>query len=135
MLGRKARRGAADFAALRLVVHYDESQGRFTPQTLLQAVPDLAQRSTWMCGPAGLMDAVHAYWADVSLPVPSPRFLLTRQSPTTFGQRFVDQTATASRRQRMSCHSIGPSRRTLLGEPSFRGVVGPLQSLTKSMFI
>jgi ferredoxin len=52
---------------------------------LLQAVPDLAQRSTWMCGPAGLMDAVHAYWADVSLPVPlfSERFVGAPLLPTT----------------------------------------------------
>lgn len=76
---------AADYAELGLVLHFDESQGRFTPQTLLQAVPDLAQRSTWMCGPAGLMDAVHAYWVDEALPVPlfSERFVGAPLLPTT----------------------------------------------------
>ncbi len=76
---------AADYAELGLMLHFDDSQGRFTPKALLQAVPDLAQRSTWMCGPAGLMDAVHAYWVDEALPLPlySERFVGTPFLPTT----------------------------------------------------
>ncbi|QTN28924.1 ferredoxin reductase [Rhodoferax sp. AJA081-3] len=53
---------AADFTGLRLVVHYDASAGFFSPQVLAQHVPDLNTRSTWMCGPAGFMDAISAYW-------------------------------------------------------------------------
>ena len=53
---------AVDFAALRLVLHYDGSAGAFSPEVLAQHVPDLAERSTWMCGPAGFMDAVSTYW-------------------------------------------------------------------------
>ena len=52
---------AADFAGLRLVVHYDTRAGVFSPQALLQQVPDLGERSTWMCGPAGFMDAISGY--------------------------------------------------------------------------
>jgi ferredoxin-NADP reductase len=53
---------AAEFAGLRLVLHYDASAGLFSPQVLAQQVPDLGERSTWMCGPAGFMDAISAYW-------------------------------------------------------------------------
>lgn len=31
-------------------------------EQLQAAVPNLGQRSTWVCGPQGLMDAVHALW-------------------------------------------------------------------------
>jgi ferredoxin-NADP reductase len=53
---------AADFSVLRLVVHYDASAGLFSPRVLVQHVSDLAERKTWMCGPAGFMDAISAYW-------------------------------------------------------------------------
>jgi stearoyl-CoA 9-desaturase NADPH oxidoreductase len=68
---------AATWPALRLVVHFDETAGRFTPQTLQSLVPDIALRSTWLCGPAGLMDAVHAFWAseNLSVPLQSERFV------------------------------------------------------------
>ncbi|MES2949137.1 MAG: ferredoxin reductase [Pseudomonadota bacterium] len=53
---------AADFPSLRLVLHYDTSAGFFSPKVLAAQVPDLAERDTWMCGPAGFMDAIHAVW-------------------------------------------------------------------------
>lgn len=53
---------AADVSGLRLVVHYDAHTGFFSPQVLAQQVPDLGERSTWMCGPAGFMDAISTYW-------------------------------------------------------------------------
>jgi len=55
---------AADFSGLRLVVHCDTQAGFFSPQALATQVPDLASRSTWMCGPAGFMDAMSAYWVE-----------------------------------------------------------------------
>lgn len=68
---------AADYAVVRLVLHYDGSAGAFSPQVLAQSVPDLAQRSTWMCGPAGFMDAVSTHWAEqgVASPLSSERFV------------------------------------------------------------
>lgn len=53
---------AGEFAELSLVVHYSGTAGRLTPQMLALEVPDLAQRSTWMCGPTGFMDAMTGYW-------------------------------------------------------------------------
>nr|WP_315489948.1 ferredoxin reductase [uncultured Rhodoferax sp.] len=55
---------AADFSGLRLVVHHDTQAGFFSPQVLAAQVPDLGARSTWMCGPAGFMDAMSAYWVE-----------------------------------------------------------------------
>ena len=80
---------AGDYAAMRLVLHYDGSAGAFSPQVLARLVPDLDQRSTWMCGPAGFMDAISAYWADEGLatPLSSERFvgapLLASTAPGT----------------------------------------------------
>lgn len=53
---------AVNVPGLRLVVHFDVSAGLFSPQLLAANVPDLTERSTWMCGPAGFMDAISRYW-------------------------------------------------------------------------
>ena len=76
---------ATRWPALRLVLHFDESEGRFTTETLQHLVPDLNERSTWLCGPSGLMDAVHQHWADLSLaaPLQSERFVAYTQLPAS----------------------------------------------------
>ena len=68
---------AAGWPALRLVLHFDETEGRFTTDTLQHLVPDLQERSTWLCGPSALMDAVHQLWVDlrVAAPLQSERFV------------------------------------------------------------
>ena len=69
--------------ALRLVLHFDESEGRFSTETLQQLVPDLKERSTWLCGPSGLMDAVHQLWADqgIAAPLQGERFVAFEPLP------------------------------------------------------
>jgi ferredoxin-NADP reductase len=80
---------ATRWPALRLVLHFDASEGRFTTDTLQLLVPDLNERSTWLCGPSGLMDAVHELWVDqaVAAPLQSERFvayaLLPARAPGT----------------------------------------------------
>lgn len=56
---------ADNFAELSLLVHYEELAGVFTPDTLHYAVPDLAERSTWVCGRDRLTNALRHHW-DVS---------------------------------------------------------------------
>lgn len=75
---------AADYPELSLLVHCDADEGVFTPHTLELAVPDLAERSTWMCGPGGFMDAVQGYWHDQALVAPlfSERFVAAPLLPT-----------------------------------------------------
>lgn len=76
---------SSNYAELSLVVHYDEIDGRFTPNSLQLAVPDLSERSTWMCGPGALMDAVHAYWEEEAFGAPlySERFVGAPLLPAT----------------------------------------------------
>ena len=76
---------ARDFAELSLVINYSATEGRLTPQMLALEVPDLAQRSTWMCGPTGFMDAMTAYWEQQGFDAPlfSERFVGAPLLPST----------------------------------------------------
>lgn len=55
-------RGFAAAGKLRLVEQHTDSQGRLDVAALPALVPDLAERETWACGPAGLLDALEAQW-------------------------------------------------------------------------
>lgn len=70
------QRMAADMPNLRLVTHFTHDSGHLTAEQLQATVPDLAQRNTWVCGPQGLMDAVHALWRErgFAAPLASERF-------------------------------------------------------------
>jgi stearoyl-CoA 9-desaturase NADPH oxidoreductase len=48
---------------LRVLQHLSAERGRLQPADLDTLVPDLAQRSTLLCGPQALMDAVAAHMA------------------------------------------------------------------------
>jgi ferredoxin-NADP reductase len=54
-----ARRGL-----LRLVERHTSVDGRLAPEDLEALVPDIARRSTWVCGPNGLVDGVAGLFAD-----------------------------------------------------------------------
>jgi ferredoxin-NADP reductase len=73
------------FSALSLTVHFDDVDGRFTPDTLRLAVPDFTERPTWMCGPSGFMDAIHQDWRAQGLdtPLQSERFVAIPMLPAT----------------------------------------------------
>jgi ferredoxin-NADP reductase len=76
---------AAAFPALKLIVHYSHSAGRFGVDMLKSTVPDLTERETWVCAPRALMDAVHQLWDDANINVPlhSERFAAPAFLPTT----------------------------------------------------
>lgn len=61
---------------LKLHLHYSAAAGRFDVQSLQTLLPDLAERPAWLCGPAALMDEVHALWAreGFTAPLHSERF-------------------------------------------------------------
>ena len=61
---------ADNFAELSLLVHYEELAGVFTPDTLHYAVPDLAERSTWVCGSNRLTNALRHHWDASAITVP-----------------------------------------------------------------
>jgi stearoyl-CoA 9-desaturase NADPH oxidoreductase len=56
-------RAMADSGRLRLVEQHTDDEGRLDVADLTALVPDLAERQTWACGPAGLLDAIEEQWA------------------------------------------------------------------------
>ena len=67
---------AAQLSGPDVLHHQTSVHGRFSTDTLRALVPDWQERSTWLCGPAALMDAVHDLWASVpaAAPLHSERF-------------------------------------------------------------
>lgn len=53
---------------LRLVERHTAVDGRLTPDTLADVVPDWAARQAWACGPAGLLDALTEHWSRAADP-------------------------------------------------------------------
>jgi len=60
-------RGFAEAGRLRLVEQHTDTHGRLDVAALAALVPDLAERETWACGPAGLLDALEEQWASPDL--------------------------------------------------------------------
>jgi ferredoxin-NADP reductase len=56
-------RALADAGGLRLVEQHTDDHGRLDVAALVSLVPDLTERETWACGPAGLLDAIERQWA------------------------------------------------------------------------
>ena len=56
-------RGLAAQGRIRLVERHTRTDGRITPETLAETVPDLWERETWACGPNDLLDAMTAHWS------------------------------------------------------------------------
>lgn len=58
---------ATTWPALRLLPQYTATSGRLNPESLLQLIPDHAERETYVCGPAGFIDGITAVWARAGL--------------------------------------------------------------------
>ena len=87
--------------ALRIVQHFTATAGRFSAALLSQAVPDLAERSTWMCGPSAWMDDMHRYWliSGFQQPLLSERFVAAPVLPAQALGEPVSITFQASGKQ------------------------------------
>lgn len=68
--------GAA--GAITLVSRYDDEHGVLDVAELADLVPDLAERTTFACGPAGLLDAVADHHEQRDLPLVVERFRTAR---------------------------------------------------------
>lgn len=67
----KALQSAADnFPELSLLVHFEDRAGQFTADALKLAVPDVHERTTWMCGASSFTSMVQAYWRTQGLTTP-----------------------------------------------------------------
>jgi len=63
--------------AIRLVARYDDVHGVLDVNDLDALVPDLTQRTTFACGPGGLLDAMTAHHDDRGLPLFTEQFRVT----------------------------------------------------------
>lgn len=54
---------AATMPGLRLVTHFTQLHGRLDAAALTAMLPDVAEYSTWMCGPGMWMENLHAHWS------------------------------------------------------------------------
>jgi stearoyl-CoA 9-desaturase NADPH oxidoreductase len=59
---------------LRLLERYDDRDGLLDVDHLDHLVPDLTERLTYACGPAGLLDALESHHADRGLTLTTERF-------------------------------------------------------------
>ena len=95
---------AAQWPALQLHIHHTEASGRLQANHLQSLVPDLAQRATWLCGPAAWMDSIHTFWSEQGIAAPlhserfgsAPRVVETPGTPvvvscTAVGKTFTTQ--------------------------------------------
>jgi ferredoxin-NADP reductase len=57
---------AAD-GRIRLVEQHTDTAGMLDAAAIEELVPDLAERSTWACGPVGMLEALEAHWAAAGL--------------------------------------------------------------------
>jgi len=79
--------------AIHLVPRYDDVHGVLDIEALAQLVPDLAERSTYACGPGGLLDALQAHHDDRGLPLFTEQFRVSTVEPGEGGSvSFTDGT-------------------------------------------
>jgi stearoyl-CoA 9-desaturase NADPH oxidoreductase len=67
-------RAMAAVGAISLVARYDDEHGILDLADLDELVPDLAERTTFACGPGGLLDAVTAHHDERGLPLFTEQF-------------------------------------------------------------
>jgi ferredoxin-NADP reductase len=67
-----------DAGAIRLVARYDDQHGILDLDHLTDLVPDLGARTTFACGPGGLLDALAQHHELAGLPLFTEQFRTTR---------------------------------------------------------
>src|SRR5919107_620930 len=71
--------------AIRLVARYDDQHGVLDVDDLATFVPDLAERTTLACGPAGLLDALAAHHEAAGITLTTEQFRTARVEPGNGG--------------------------------------------------
>lgn len=67
----------------------DSEEGRLTPESLTEMVPDIRERLTLMCGPTGMMDALSPLWANIPEKLLVERFTQTIAAEPAGGDVLV----------------------------------------------
>ncbi len=86
-------RALAAAGSIRLVERHTAAQGLLDGAALAELVPDLAERTTWACGPVGLLESLERHWEGEGIADRlhterfRPRVLVTGEGGTvTFGR-------------------------------------------------
>jgi ferredoxin-NADP reductase len=66
VFGPELRRMAAE-GRIRLVERHTDVDGMLDAPAIAALVPDLNERSTWACGPVGMLEALEEHWAAAGL--------------------------------------------------------------------
>lgn len=85
--------------AIRLVAHHTDKAGPFDVAELSSVVPDLEDRTTYACGPIGLLDHLRAHHTERALPLFTEQFRLAEVIPAEGGSvtfRATDATVEAA---------------------------------------
>jgi ferredoxin len=72
-------RGMAADGRIRLVEQHTDTAGMLDAAGIASLVPDLAERSTWACGPVGMLEALEEHWTAAGL---AERLYTERFRPT-----------------------------------------------------
>lgn len=67
IFGAELRQLSATHAGFRLIERHTETDGMLDLDRLDEQVPDWRERETWVCGPAGLLDAAERVWAQAGV--------------------------------------------------------------------
>ena len=64
---------------IRLIEQHTDTAGMLDAAAIAELVPDLAERSTWACGPVGMLEALEEHWGAVGI---AERLYTERFRPT-----------------------------------------------------
>ena len=70
-------RELAEAGMINLVARYDDQHGVLDVADLVELVPDLTERTTFACGPAGLLDALEQHHVELGLKLLTEQFRVT----------------------------------------------------------
>ncbi len=70
-------RELAEAGMINLVARYDDQHGVLDVDDLVELVPDLTERTTFACGPAGLLDALEQHHVELGLKLLTEQFRVT----------------------------------------------------------
>jgi stearoyl-CoA 9-desaturase NADPH oxidoreductase len=68
IFARRLQQMAQQFPVLRIETFFSAESGRWDANNLLDMVPDLAARSTWVCGPGEMMAQIEQLWHRLAIP-------------------------------------------------------------------
>jgi ferredoxin-NADP reductase len=72
-------RRMADEGRIRLIEQHTDTAGMLDAGAIAELVPDLAERSTWACGPVGMLEALEEHWTAAGI---AERLYTERFRPT-----------------------------------------------------